>query len=89
MAVTASGYSRTVAVAVIPGGAVGAHEIPGDLDAADDVLISVVQDDGADPGTRADLTSEFSISDHNEITNTTTDTTGDFLIVTYAKDQAS
>lgn len=82
MAVTLSGYTRTVAVAVIPGGAVGTHALPGDVDASGDDLVSVVQDSS---GVLTDLTSEFSISGYNELTNTTTDTTGDFLIVTYAK----
>lgn len=86
MAVTLEGYSRTVAVAVTPGGAAGAHTITGDLDASGDVLISVVSDDGADPGTRANLTAEFSVTGYNEIDNALgTDTTGDWLIVTYAK----
>ena len=83
MSVTISGYDRTVAVAVIPGGPAGAHAIPGDLDASGDELVSVVEDAA---GVLTDRTAEFSISAHNEIDNTAgTDTTGDFLIVTYAK----
>lgn len=83
MSVTVSGYNKTVATAVIPGGAAGAHTIPGDLDAANDVLVSVVEDAA---GVLTDRTSEFSITGHNTIDNALgTDTTGDFLIVTYAK----
>lgn len=83
MAITVSGYDRTVAVAVIPGAAAGAHTIPGDLDAANDELVSVVEDAA---GTLTDRSAEFSITGHNTIDNTAgTDTTGDFLIVTYAK----
>ncbi len=76
------GYNRTVAVTVIPGGPAGAHAIPGDLDSGD-ALVSVVEDAA---GTLTDRTGEFSISGHNEIDNTAgTDTSGDFLIVTYRK----
>lgn len=83
MAITVSGYNRTVAVAVIPGDVAGAHAIPGDLDAANDVLVSVVEDAA---GVLTDRTAEFSVTGHNEIDNALgTDTTGDFLIVTYAK----
>ncbi|MFW6079538.1 MAG: hypothetical protein ACODAE_07955 [Gemmatimonadota bacterium] len=73
-----------VATTVIPGGAAGAHRIDGDLDASGDTLISVrhVSDDLE---TNDDLTGEFSVTGHNEITNDTTDTSGDFLVVTYAK----
>lgn len=83
MAITVSGYNRTVAVAVIPGGAAGAHTIQGDLDAANDDLVSVVEDAA---GVLTDRTVEFSVTGYNTIDNTAgTDTTGDFLIVTYLK----
>lgn len=82
MAITVSGYNRLVAVTVIPGAAAGTHTVGGDLDAGDD-LVSVVEDAA---GTMTDRTAEFSISGYNEIDNTAgTDTTGDFLIVTYRK----
>lgn len=84
MAITYTDLTRTVAVTVTPGGAVGAHTLDGDLDSSGDTLLSV-RHISADLATNADLTGEFSISGYNEITNTTTDTTGDFLVVTYAK----
>lgn len=88
MAVTLAGFPHTVATSVIPGGAVGAHVIDGDLDATGDTLLSVTHV-SADLTTNADLTSEFSVTGFNEITNTTTATTGDFLVVTYAKAQGA
>ncbi|WP_425154699.1 hypothetical protein [Candidatus Palauibacter sp.] len=85
MAVTLEGLPRAVAVAVVPGGAVGAHALQADLDAAGDALISV-RHVSADLGTNDDLTAEFSITGYNEIDNTGgTDTTDDYLVVTYAK----
>lgn len=83
MSITVSGYNKTVAVSVIPGGAAGAHTIHGDLDAANDSLVSVVEDAA---GVLTDRSAEFSITGYNTIDNTAgTDTTGDFLIVTYVK----
>lgn len=82
---TLSGFSRDVAVTVISGDVAGAHQIDGDLDASGDTLLSVrhVSDDLV---TNADLTSEFSVTGLNTISNVGgTDTTGDFLVVTYAQ----
>lgn len=67
--------------AQISGGAAGAHTVTG-IRAATDSLISVVEEDGTS-GISTDLTSEFSISNDDEITNTTTATTGDLLLVTW------
>lgn len=89
MAITLAGLPRTVAVSVTPGGAAGDHTIDGDLDASGDVLLSVrhVSDDFV---TNADLTAEFTVAGHNLINNDLgTVTTGDFLVVTYAKASAS
>lgn len=86
MAVTLSGFSRVVQSAVIPGGAVGAHEVPGNLDASDTLLsVKHVSDDLL---TNAELLAEFIISGTNAITNTTTVTTGNFLVVVWVKEQA-
>lgn len=70
--------------AVIAGGAAGTHTVTGITTA--DTLVSVVQLDRnatAANITIADLTSEFSITDADELTNTTTNTTGDALLVLY------
>lgn len=89
MAVTLRGLPRMVAVCVIPGGAAGAHVIDGDLDASGDVLLSV-RHVSADFVTNDDLTAEFSVTAYNTIDNTAgTATTGDYLVVTYAKAAAS
>jgi len=80
-----SGLGRNIATAVIPGGAVGDHVIQGDLKPGDD-LISVRHVSADLTTTNADLTSEFSIKAGvaNTLTNTTTNTSGDFLIVNYS-----
>lgn len=69
---------------VIAGGAAGAHTVTGIL--AGDRLVSVVRVDLDATAANIDadvLTSEFTITDTDEITNDTTNTTGDKLIVTY------
>ncbi|MED5546190.1 MAG: hypothetical protein VYD90_13150 [Pseudomonadota bacterium] len=83
---TISGLSVPIATAIIPGGASGEHAVPGNL-TPDCALLSVLHvSEGAPPAVEADLTSEFSITAgaSGTIENTTTDTTGDFLIVTWA-----
>jgi len=85
MSITIRDLNRTISVAVIPGGAAGAHVIDGDLDASGDTLLSV-RHISSDLTTNADLTAEFSITGLNTIDNSAgTDTSGDFLVVTYAK----
>ncbi len=89
MAVTLKGLPRTVAVTVNVGKAAGAHTIDGDLDASGDVLISV-RHVSADFVTNADITAEFSITGYNTIDNTAgTNTTGNYIVVTYAKAAAA
>lgn len=86
MGVTLSGFPRTIATAIVPGGAAGNHQVPGDLQAGDD-LISVRHVSG-DLVTNADLTAEFTIpaGSNATINNAAgTVTTGDFLVVTWAK----
>jgi len=83
---TISGFSRTVGCCLIPGGAVGEHVVQGNL-APGDTLLSVEHITDGDPPTRVDRTAEFAITagEHNTIENITTDTTGDFLHVLWAK----
>lgn len=89
MAETLRGLPRNVAVTVVPGGAAGAHVLDGALDASGAVLLSVRHVSGSF-GTNADLTSEFTVTALNTISNVGgTDTTGDFLVVTYARAAAA
>lgn len=81
-----TGYSVPVECAIIRGGAIGAHNVPGNLEPGD-TLLAVVHVTDAPPAHSADLTAEFSITAGKSgvITNTTTDTTGHFLVVVWAK----
>ncbi len=89
MAVTLRGLPRQIAFTVQPGAAAGAHTIDGDLDASGDVLL-YVKHLSADFTTNTDITSEFSVTGYNTIDNTAgTDTTGNFILVVYAKAAAS
>lgn len=84
MARVISGLPFTVGRAVAPGGAAGEHRIDGNI-APGDTLLAVLQVSD-DLQTVDDLTSEFSITDYGVIDNDGgTDTTGDFLVVVYAK----
>lgn len=84
MARVISGLSMTVGRAVAPGGPAGEHRIDGNI-APGDTLLAVLQV-SPDLQTREDLTDEFEIVDHGVIDNDGgTDTTGDFLVVVYAK----
>lgn len=78
---------KNIAVTSVPGGAAGAHSLDGGLH-PDDTLLSVRHVSADLTTTNADLTAEFSISGLNTIDNSAgTDTSGDFLVVTYAKDR--
>lgn len=83
---TQSGFSRAIGNAIIPGGAAGAHEIPGDINDGDTIL-AVTQVTDADPPVPTDRTAEFSIPAGSSglVSNTTTNTSGDFLVVSWAK----
>lgn len=83
---TQSGFSRTIGNAIIPGGAAGVHEVPGDISDGDTIL-SVTQVTDTNPPVPTDRTAEFSIpaGSNGQISNTTTNTSGDFLIVSWAK----
>lgn len=84
MARVISGLPFTVGRAVAPGGAAGAHKVDGNI-APGDTLLSVRRV-SADLETNSDLTAEFSITNYGVISNAGgTATTGDFLVVTYAK----
>lgn len=84
MASVISGLSATVGRAVAPGGPAGEHRIDGNT-APGDTLLAVLQV-SADLQSRTDLTDEFEIVDYGVIDNDGgTDTTGDFLVVVYAK----
>ena len=83
---TISGFSVPVGCALIPGGAIGEHAVPGNI-APGDTLLSVEHITDGTPPTRVDRTAEFSISATHAgvIENTTTVTTGGFLHVLWAK----
>jgi len=84
MSVFLQGLSRAVNVGVCPGGPAGTHLLDGHMPASGCTLISVRQV-SADLGTNTDRTSEFTITALNTIRNLGgTDTTGYFLVVTYA-----
>ncbi len=85
---TISGFSKPVGCAMIPGGPVGEHPVQGALQPSD-TLLSVEHITDGDPPTRADITAEFSITagKSGSITNTTTDTTGGWLHVLWARSE--
>lgn len=86
MGTTISGFPRAIGFAAIPGGAAGAHAVPGGIGAGD-ALISV-RHVSADLVTNADRTAEFSIpaGTAGTIDNALgTNTTGGFLLVTWAE----
>lgn len=86
MSNTISGFTKVVGCCLIPGGPVGEHAVQGNLKDGDTLLSVEHITDGAPP-TRVDRTAEFSITagKGGVIENTTTDTTGDFLHVLWAK----
>jgi hypothetical protein len=83
---TISGFSRAVGCDLIPGGPVGEHRVSGNI-VPGDTLLSVEHISEGSPPTRVDRTAEFSISatDAGVIENDTTNTTGGFLHVLWAK----
>lgn len=85
MSTTVRGLPRAIAVTVIPGGAAGDHLLDGHLPASGSLLLSVRQVAAAFANNGTDRTAEFSITGLNKINNNGgTDTTNDFLVVTYA-----
>jgi hypothetical protein len=86
MTITIRDLPRVVSVTVVPGGAAGDHHVDGNI-GTDAVLLSVRQVSD-DLSANTDRTAEFSVSeDHHNVINNTggTATTGDWLVVTYAK----
>ncbi|MEO9612627.1 MAG: hypothetical protein ABJG86_09760 [Nitratireductor sp.] len=85
---TITGFSRPVGCALIPGGPVGEHLVPGALQPGD-TLLSVEHITDGTPPTRVDRTAEFSITAGRagSVTNDTTDTTGGFLHVLWARSE--
>jgi hypothetical protein len=84
---TISGFSRPIQSACIPGGPVGEFSVPGNLRPGHFLLSVEELTDAATP-TRVDRTGEFSITPNKNgrIQNTTTNTTGKFLLVTWCLD---
>lgn len=82
---TISGFSVPVECALIPGGPVGQFSVPGNLKPGCTLLDVIKVVDGAPP-VPTSLTSEFSITSTKAgtIQNTTTVTTGAFLLVVWA-----
>ncbi|OLF81268.1 hypothetical protein AWH62_00920 [Maricaulis sp. W15] len=85
---TISGFSVATGCCLIPGGAAGEHAVHGNLTPGD-TLLSVEHIVDGSPPTRTDRTAEFSIhaTKAGVVENTTTDTTGDFLHVLWAKSE--
>jgi hypothetical protein len=82
--ITAPGWTRAIGVSIIPGGAAGAHSVPGPINAGDDIL--AVKHLSADLVTIADITAEFTIAGSNALDNALgTVTTGDFILVVWVQ----
>lgn len=83
---TISGFPNAVGCALIPGGPIGEHAVPGNIRPGD-TLLSVEHITAGSPPTRVDRTAEFSIhaTKGGVIVNTTTNTTGEHLHVLWAK----
>lgn len=84
---TLSGFSKPLTCTVIPGGPVGEHKVPGNLKPGC-TLLSVEDITDGSPPTRVDRTAEFSITagKSGTIQNTTTNTTGRFLHISWCID---
>lgn len=82
---TITGFSRRVGTALIPGNVVGEHKVPGNLKPTDTLLSVLHVSEGAPP-TGVSRTAEFSIhaTKGGVIQNTTTNTTGGWLLVAWA-----
>lgn len=83
---TISGFSKLICSALIPGGVVGDFKVPGNIKDGDTLLAVLHITDGTPP-TMVNRVGEFSITANKggSITNTTTNTTGGFLYVIWAK----
>ncbi|MFA6219599.1 MAG: hypothetical protein WC692_07440 [Erythrobacter sp.] len=87
MSVTQSGFRHTIATAVIPGGVAGNFKVPGI--GAQDTLLAVASVSDANPPVPTDQLANASIpaGTSDTVTIGTVDTTGLFLVITWAKAQ--
>lgn len=87
MSVTQSGFPRTVATALVPGGPIGNFTVPGIR--AGDTLLSVLQVTGANPPVPTARTANASIpaGTSDTVAIAAVVTTGTWLVVTWAKAQ--
>lgn len=85
---TLTGFPTPIGSALIPGGAIGEHQVPGSLKPGD-TLLAVQHVQAGSPPTATDLTAEFSISatKGGVVENITTDTTGGWLHVLWASEE--
>lgn len=83
---TITGFSHPLGDALIPGGPIGEFKVPGGLKPNDALLAVLHITDGATP-VSVNRTGEFSITagKAGSVTNTTTVTTGGYLLVVWAK----
>jgi hypothetical protein len=82
---TLSGFPKAIGCAIIPGGPVGTHKVPGSIRSGCTLLSVEDITDGAPP-TSVERKAEFSIpaGTANTIQNTTTNSTGRWLHVLWA-----
>lgn len=87
MSVTQSGFNRTVATAVVPGGVAGNFKVPGIR--AGDTLLAVASVTSANPPVPTDQLANASIpaDTSDTVAIGTVDTTGTYLVITWAKAQ--
>jgi hypothetical protein len=85
MSKTITGFPRLVGVTVIPGATAGTYNIPGDFGVGCTILS--VRHVSGDLQTNADITGNASIPEgtHGKIAVGTTNSTGNWLVVTYVK----
>ncbi len=84
---TMIGYSKPIGTCVVPGGAIATPLGPcGGIDPADE-LLSVVQVSDPQIGAGTELLTEATIPAADQIELSTTVTTGDFLLVSWAENE--
>jgi hypothetical protein len=85
MSLTISGLPRLVGVTVIPGSTVGTYDVPGSF--GDGCTLLSVRHVSADLVTNADITGNASIpaGTQGRIAVATTNSTGNFLVITYLR----
>ena len=87
MSITQSGFNRTIGTAIVPGGPIGNFSVPGIR--AGDTLLSVVSVTNANPPVPTNRTANASIpaGTSETVAIAAVDTTGVWLVVTWAKAQ--